>query len=370
MLALVRIVAYAALATAPLCAQVAVGSITGTVHDSSGAVIPGAKVIVTNVATGFSLTVETQDDGVYLAPQLPPGDYKLEITATGFKELNVAGLKVDVGSTLTYDATIEVGQLTESVQVEAHTSLVDTNSGQVGTTIQTKQVLDMPLADRNVFRLVNLVPGAFYKGSDISLGGGRTRSAQILIDGVTSSRGGVAAQQVDLTPPVDSMQEFKVEVNAMGAENGRSSAGAVNGVTRSGSNQITGTFYEFLRNDAFDASGWGNDSKPPLRRNNFGANIGGPIRKNKTFYFYNFEGLRQKEGLSRTRNVGLPAWKTGDFSTATRDAAGQAVVVPIHDPETGTGDFGNPRSTTPFPGNRIPASRLDPVAVKAVGFIP
>src|SRR5262249_41166067 len=108
-------------------------------------------------------------------------------------------------------------------------------------------------------------PGAFYRGSDISLGGGRTRSAQILIDGVTSSRGGVAAQQVDLTPPVDSMQEFKVEVNAMGAENGRASAGAVNGLTRSRANKFNGSFYEFLRNDELDAAGWNNDTKPPLR---------------------------------------------------------------------------------------------------------
>jgi len=358
------------LAAGEVRAQVAMGAVTGTVRDSSAAVIPGAKVTVTNEATGIAQTVVTQTNGVYLAPQLAPGDYRVTIVATGFKQLDISGLKVDVGTTLTQDAALDIGQMTETVRVDGQTSLVETTSGQVGTTIQTSYVLEMPLSSRNVFTLVNLVPGAFYRGSDISLGGGRTRSAQILIDGVTSSRGGVAAQQVDLTPPVDSMQEFKVEVNSMGAENGRSSAGAVNAVTRGGTNTLTGSFYEFLRNDAFDASGWNNDAKPPLRRNNFGANVGGPIRKNRTFFFYNYEGVREKNGASTTRSVGLPEWRRGDFSAATRDAGGRAVAVPIYDPETGTGNFGNPRLNTPFPGNRIPESRLDPVAVKAAAFIP
>src|SRR5262249_47843916 len=177
-------------------AQGAMGSIAGTVHDSSGAVVPGAKVTVTNEATGIAQTVITQNNGADLAPPPAPGDQPPTHTAPGFKQLDISGLKVDVGSTLTEDATLEVGQVTETVRVEAQSSLVDPTSGQVGTTIQTSYVLEMPLADRNVFTLVNLVPGAFYRGSDISLGGGRTRSAQILIDGVTSSRGGVAAQQL------------------------------------------------------------------------------------------------------------------------------------------------------------------------------
>ena len=353
-----------------LLAQVAAGSLTGTVRDTSGAVIPGARVTILQEATGQSQVAVTQSNGVYLVPNLVPGDYQVAVLADGFKQLQIRGLKVDVGSTLTQDATLDLGQVNETISVEGQTSLVDTTSGQVGTTIQTSYVLEMPLASRNVFTLVNLVPGAFYKGSDISLGGGRTRSAQILIDGVTSSRGGVAAQQVDLTPPVDSMQEFKVEVNAMGAENGRSAAGAVNAVTRGGSNRFSGSFYEFVRNDMFDAAGWNNDDKPPLRRNNFGATIGGPIRRNKTFFFYNYDGLRDRTSSVVTRNVGLPEFRTGNFSGATRDAGGRAVPVVIYDPNTGTGDFGNPRSTTPFPDNTIPTARFDSVAVKTATFIP
>lgn len=351
-------------------AQVALGAIAGTLEDSSGAVVPNARVLAVNLATGLEQSATSQSNGAYLIPQLPPGLYKVSVTAQGFKQATVDSAKVDVGSTLNQNFTLEVGLVTESVRIEATTTLVDATSGQVGATIQTNYVLEMPLADRNVMSLVNLVPGAFSNGGEISLGGGRTRSAAILVDGVTSSRGGVAAQQVDLTPPVDSMQEFKVEVNAMGAENGRSSAGAVNAVTKSGSNKFTGSFYNFLRNNALDASGWNNDAKPPLRRNNYGATVGGPIRRNKSFFFYNWDVIRESTGAATTRSVGLPEWRTGNFSTATRDAAGRAVLVPIYDPETGSGNFGNPRSNTPFPNNIIPASRLDPVARKAIPFLP
>jgi hypothetical protein len=351
-------------------AQATRGSITGVVRDSSGAVVPGASVKLVSESTGAAESVQTQNDGVYITPPLTAGNYRVAVSASGFKQIELTGLKVDVGTALTQDFVLEVGLVTDTVKVEGQTSLVETTSGSVGTTVQMSYVLDIPLADRNVFTLVNLVPGAFYKGSDISIGGGRTRSAAVLVDGVTSSRGGLAAQQLDLTPPVDAMQEFKVEVSAMGAEVGRSSAGVVNAITKSGTNQFHGNFYEFLRNNALDASGWNNDAKPPLRRNNFGASIGGPIRRNRTFFFYNMDALLERNGQSSTRNVGRPEWRSGDFSGATRDAGGRAVSIPIYDAEAGTGDFGNPRNNTPFPGNIIPASRLDPVAVKMAAFVP
>ncbi|MBI3472326.1 MAG: TonB-dependent receptor [Candidatus Solibacter usitatus] len=358
-----------ALCARPLEAQ-ALGAITGVVRDVSGAVIPGAAVRVAHQQTGAGETVLTQGNGVYLAPQLAPGEYRVAVTAAGFKTLEITGLKVDVDTTLTQDVLLELGQVSETIKVEGHTNLVETASGQVGTTVQVSHVLEMPLADRNVFTLVNLVPGAFFRGGEVSLGGGRTRSAQALLDGVVNSRGGVAAQQIELTPPVDSMQEFKVEINNLGAEYGRSSAGVVNAVTRSGGNRYSGSLYEFLRNDKLDAAGWNNDRKPPLRRNNFGGTMGGPIVRNRTFFFYNYDALREGVGQSLTRNVGLPEWRRGDFSTATRDAGNQAAPVVIYDPETGTGTFGNPRSTLPFPNNIIPASRLDLVARKAAAYLP
>lgn len=352
-----------------LGAQTARGTVTGVVRDESGAVAPGVKVTLTNMDTGISATAESQADGVYVVPQVLPGRYRIAVSNPGFKALTIEGLSVNVATTLTQDLTLEVGVVTESVQVSASTAAIETASGSVGTTVQVNQVLEMPLVDRDVFRLANLVPGAFATRG-VSLGGGRINEAAIALDGVNNSRGGLGTQGIGLSPPVDSMQEFKVEVNNMSAEFGRSTGGYVNAVTKGGTNQFHGNFYEFLRNDKLDAIGWGNDRKPSLRRNNFGASIGGPIVKNRSFFFYNYDGLRERRASSRTRDVGMPEWRRGDFSRATRDNRGQPALVPIHDPETGTGTFTAPRATLPFPGNVIPTSRLDPVALKVLAYVP
>src|SRR5262245_52444468 len=260
----------------PIClwSQFASGTITGVVKDSTNAIIQGAVVTVTEQQTGTAIKVSTQNDGAFTAPNLAPAEYSLAVEANGFKRLVVAGLKVDVGSILSQDLVLEVGATTESVSVVGQTSLVETAHGAVGTTVQVSHVLEMPLVDRNVFNLVNLVPGAFSSAGLVSIGGGRLQTASALIDGVINSRGGVAANGIELTPPVESMQEFKVEVNSFGAEFGHTNGGVVNAVTRSGTNQFHGNAYEFLRNDKLDAKGWGNDALPPLRRNNFGGSIG------------------------------------------------------------------------------------------------
>lgn len=350
--------------------QFASGTITGVVKDSTGAVIPGASVTVTEMQTGAAIKVTTQHDGGFIAPNLAPAIYRLAAEVGGFKRLVIEGLKVDVGSVLTQDLVLEIGTTAESIQVNGRTSLVETSNGAVGTTVQVSHVLEMPLVDRNVFNLVNLVPGAYSSAGLVSIGGGRLQTAQALVDGVNNTRGGLGANGIELSPPVESMQEFKVEVNSFGAEFGHTNGGVVNAVTRSGSNQFHGNLYEFLRNDKLDAAGWGVDSLPPLRRNNFGGSLGGPIRKNKTFFFYNLDYLIVHDGVTNTRNAGLPAWRSGDFSTATRDAGGRAAAVIIYDPGTGSGTFGTPINTTPFPNNIIPTSRLDPVAVKAMAYLP
>jgi hypothetical protein len=361
---------YLCLLLAPCCAwaQGARGAITGIVRDSSGALVPRASVTVTEEQTGQAITVLTQSDGAYLAPQLLPGMYRVAVEMSGFKHVGIGGLKVDVGTTLNQDVTLELGAVSEKVEVTGHSSLVETASGTVGTTVEVNQVLEMPLVDRNVFNLINLVPGSFNLNGTVSLGGGR--SAWPMVDGINDTRGGLAAQGIEMSPPVDSMQEFKVVVNSYGAEYGRSEGGMLNAVTKSGTNRFHGSLYEFLRNDLFDARGWGADVKPPLRRNNFGASIGGPVVRNRTFFFFNYDGLRQHQGEARTNNIGLPAWRSGDFSTATRDAGGRAAAVVIYDPETGTGTFTNPLATLPFANNVIPANRLDPVAVKALKYVP
>jgi hypothetical protein len=361
-----------ALLTLPalLWSQAASGAIAGYVKDPSGAVVPGATVTAVEEQTGVAVTVTSQPDGAFLVAQLPPAIYRLSGEKTGFKRLVIARIKVNVETTTTQDLVLAVGSVSDSVEVVGQTSLVETTNGEVGTTIEVSHVLEMPLVDRNVFSLATLVPGVFGSGTEPSIGGGRLDTVLSMVDGIANSRSGIAQNGIELQPPVDSMQEFKVEVNNFGAEFGHTTGGVVNAVTKSGSNRLKGSLYEFLRNDKFDARGWGADANPPLRRNNYGGTVGGPIRKNRTFFFFNFDGLREHDGVATTRAVPLPEWRTGNFSTLTRDANGKAALVILYDPNTGTGNFGSPLATTPFAGNIIPTSRLDPVALKAVSYYP
>ena len=357
-------------AGAILHAQSTLGSIAGVVRDATGGALIHATVKVINESTGVPSSAAVSADGAYRATQLQPGFYTITAESEGFKQAELRGIKVDVGGTVTQDVSLEIGSLTETISVVGQTNLVETTSGRVGTTVQVDHVLEMPLADRNVFSLVNLVPGAFSKDGNVSIGGGRTQSALALLDGVNNTRGGLGVTNVEMSPPVDSMQEFKVEVNNLSAEHGRTSAGLVNAVTKSGTNTLHGSAYEFLRNDALDAAGWNNDAKPPLRRNNFGVSLGGPVKRNQTFFFYNYDGMRSSTGVSTTRSVGLPEWRTGNFSSAMRDAGGVSAPVTIYDPASGTGTFLNPRATQPFPGNVIPLDRIDPVAAKTMRYLP
>ena len=353
--------------------QGAVGTTNGTVSDATGAVIPGAQIMIVNAETGVATPTETGINGAYAIPNMPPGEYNISASADGFKTVEVNGLRLNVASEISQSFALEVGAVTETVEVSAEQLQIQTTSGSVGSTVSTEQIQELPLPNRDIFNLVNLVPGAFRSESNgnISIGGGRTRSAGSFIDGVNNTRGGLGVQNVEMAPPVDSMQEFKVEVNSMGAEYGRSSAGVVQALTRSGSNSWHGSIYHFIRNDALDAAGWNQDFQPKLRRNNGGLSIGGPIEKNKTFVFYNIDVYREVVGAIRTRSVGLPEFRTGNFSRGTQNRGGQAVLVPIFDPLTRqAGPINNPRGTTQFPNNTIPLDRLDPVAVQVASYLP
>jgi hypothetical protein len=353
-----------------LWAQGSLSTITGIVKDPSGSVIPAVGVTVRNQDTGSTVTVATQANGTYLAPQLLPGTYTVSANHPGFKRLSVSELKLDVGSTLTQDLTLEIGILTDSVTVLGQASLVETTSGAAGTTVSIDHVFETATADRNVFLLINLAPGAFQGSGGAPVLGGGSGTTLPTVDGILNSRGGMGIQTVEVPVPLDAMQEFKVQLTSYSAEYDRAATGQLTAVTKSGTNAFHGSVYEFLRNDKFDAKGWGVDRLPPLRRNNFGGTAGGPIIRSRTFFFFNLDGLRQHQGSTVTRDVGLPEWRTGNFSTATRQVGNAAVVVPIYDPETGTGTFAAPQGNTPFPGNIIPSARLDPVAVKAAAYIP
>jgi hypothetical protein len=362
----------------PALAQQSLGIVTGTVSDNSGAVIPGAQVQITFRDRGISFIVHTQPDGVYVAPEREPGIYSIRVEAQGFKSHIANNLRLDVGGRLTHDVSLDVGLVTESVSVEAVTPLLETTRGAVGDVVENKRVLEMPLNGRQVFDLVSLTPGSIRMSSsqragdsaDMSIAGGRTRSAAVYLDGVINSRTGIGATIAELSPPVDSIGEFRVDSSAPGAELGRSSAGFVNATTKSGTNAFHGTGYYFIRHDALDSRGWDADSKTKLRRHTPGGNLGGPIVRNKTFFFYNYEMLREDREALRTRDVGLEKWLRGDFSGLQRSVTqgGQliGIPVPLYDPLTSNIRGG----TVQFPNNVIPPSRLDPVALNIIKFYP
>jgi hypothetical protein len=205
---------------ARLWPQAARGAIAGFVKDASGAVVPGARVTATEEQTGEATVVSSQQDGAFFIPQLSPATYRLSGERDGFKHLIIEHLTVNVATTTTQDLVLAVGAVSESVEVVGRTSLVETTNGEVGTTVQVNQVLEMPLVDRNVFNLASLVPGVFGNAANPSIGGGRLQTVLSMVDGVINSRSGLAQNGIELSPPVDSMQEFKVQVNNFGAELG------------------------------------------------------------------------------------------------------------------------------------------------------
>jgi outer membrane receptor protein involved in Fe transport len=366
-MSLIRLVTLSLLAIGGLLAQGQYGSIGGLVLDATGALVPGAIITVTQTDTGQPVRVVSDEEGRYLAPQLLPGFYSVQAERAGFKVLSVSQVKVDINQNVALDLTLELGTVTETVSVSSAAVLVTTVSGSIGHVVDNKEIVELPLNGRNVFDLVTLVPGSFRApGGQISIGGGRTTSALAMLDGIVNSRGGLADQNIEMNPPIDLMQEFKVETNNYSAQYGRTNSGVVNATTRSGTNEFRGTLYEFLRNDILDSRGWNADRKAPLRRNQFGAAIGGPIARNRTFFFYNYDAFRESRGVVRTRTVPLSPWRQGDFFGLVRQqntASGPVpVALPLYDPASGQREV--------FPNNRIPASRLDPVAVKALSYVP
>ncbi len=346
------------------------GTILGTATDNTGAVIPGVQVEITHDAQGTSNMVETQGDGTYYLPNVSPGSYSIRMESDGFRIHQVSNLRLEVGSVLTYDAVLEVGSITETVTVEAASPLVETSRGSLAAVVENKRVLELPLVNREVFDLIDLTPGAQRMrnsnragGGDVTIAGGRTRSAGVFIDGVVNSRTGIGATITELSPPVDAISEVRVEANAPTAEYGRSAAGFMNATTKSGTNEFHGSGYWFMRNDAFSARGWDARSKTKLRRNVPGGTIGGPIAKNKAFFFYNYDITIQNLEDLRVRSVGLPAWKTGDLSTMLQS---NGELRRVYDPLTSTGRGGEMQ----FANNVIPSSRLDPVAQSALSFVP
>lgn len=359
------------LASGGLFAQAVSSTIAGRVTDPSGGAVPRAKVSVVSEESGVALVVETNEVGLYRAPGLSPGQYRMEVEAPGFQKLVRRGVVLQVSQTLQLDLALKLGSASEIVEVTAAAPVIEAQSSQVGQLVERSMIENMPLPNRAATAMIVLSPGATVisqggGGENIpifSVGGGRARNQNYTLDGgnVTNVVG-LAVPQQQTSLPMEAMQEFRVISNNYAAEYGHSTSGVITLSTRSGGNEFRGSLFEYARNDAFDARNFFAASIPKLRLHQFGGSLGGPVRKNRTHFFASWEQTRQTTGGPSIQTVPTELQKAGDFSR-TLNAAGALVV--IYDPATTSG---NVRQA--FPGNRIPAERIDPVAKAAAAFWP
>jgi hypothetical protein len=374
-----------ALAEAPMYGQVISASINGAVLDPAGAAVPNAKVRAVNTSTNLEIAAATDSDGRYTFPSLPPGGpYSVIVTAAGFNTEERSGVTLEVNQAARIDFTLRIGATTETVQVTAEAPLIDATTAAMGQVVTGESIVNLPLNQRNTYSLIFLAPGVqgdvsfTYNNMNFSINGGRPGTTDILVDGIPSSPGLANPNQgIAVFPSVEAVQEFKVQTNAYSAEFGRSGSGIINLIYRSGTNQFHGSLFEFLRNSDLDANSYYSNLNgvvlPNFKRNQFGASLGGPVElprlyrgRNKTFFFAAYEGLRQGSATTLTTTVPSVAQRSGDFSH-TLNAAGQ--LVTIYDPLT-TAPQGSGYVRQAFPGNVIPADRIDKVGKNAAAYFP
>ncbi|MBO0862449.1 MAG: carboxypeptidase regulatory-like domain-containing protein [Chloracidobacterium sp.] len=379
-------------------AQQGRGTILGTVTDLSGAAVAGAQVIVTNTATNLTFNAVTNDDGFFTIPNLIVGGYSVTVSKDGFRKSVRGGVTLEVDQKAEINSQLEAGDVSETVEVSSQASLIDTSSATVGKVIENRRVEDLPVNGRNALALVLLAPsvqsavgpratGFADRGTEVSsirINGSPIATNNIIIDGLSSVN--AYLPDVNINPTVEAVQEFKVQTNTMSSEFGFTLGGVVNLVTKSGSNQYHGSLYEFFRNDALDANLWSNNraNRPnqPLRYNQFGGAVGGPIRlpgkifgplgydgRERSFFFFNYEGYRYTTSASGFYTVPTEAFRRGDFSQLRND---QGNLITIYDPATTRPDPANPARLIrdPFPGNIIPENRIDPVSRNILNFYP
>ena len=296
---------------APLAmAQLPTGTILGVVKDASGAVIPGVAVTATNESTGITRMTISGEGGSYRFNALPVGNYALRAELDGFRAAVKTGLQLTIGQEAVIDFALEVGALTETVEVTAEAPLVNTTSGSLGSLVGEQTIADLPLNGRNYQDLALLQTGVVQNqegsgrtanGTQFSSNGAPVRSNLFMIDGTIMNdvHGYGGASTNDTALGVEGIREFKVVTNAFSAEYGMTMGSQITIVTKGGTNQIHGSLFEYIRNDAFDARNWTDiPDKAPLRQNNFGGSLGGPIQKDKLFYFGTYEGQRVRRSVS------------------------------------------------------------------------
>jgi len=319
-------------------AQNITASVRGTAMDEQGAAIAGANVTITDADTGYSRSDKSDKDGIYNFPSLPIGRYTLTVTMEGFKTFEEKGILLHVNDSLTLDARLRIGARTETVEVAANTTQVELTNAELSGTIAGAQITELPLNGRSFAQLMTLVPGVAQDngfaynqkgltgGADLSISGGASNANTFLVDGANNVDVG-SGRTLLVYPSIDSIEEFKVERNSYGAQFGGNSGGQVTIVTKSGTNQFHGSVYYFGRNDVLDANNANLKANnpgaptPKLRRNDFGFTVGGPIKKDKIFFFWSQEWNRQITGRVNSGRVPTPLERTGDFSDQANDAA-------------------------------------------------
>ncbi len=377
----------AALSGCELTAQIVTASLGGTISDPSSAVVPNATVRIVNTSTGLQVHTITDSGGRYLFPSLPPGGpYSIYVQAAGFSTQERSGITLEVNQMARVDFTLQVGAATETVKVNAEAALVEATTAAQGQVINSRNILNLPLNARNAYSLVFLGPGVEgtvgtgYNSENISINGGRPGSSDILVDGIPASPPLVVPiQGFSVFPSVESVQEFKVQTNTYSAEFGRSGSGVINLIYKSGTNSLHGSAFEFVRNSDLDSNNFFSNRNgvglPSFKRHQFGGSLGGPVDipkvykgKDKTFFFFAYEGLRQGAARTLTTTVPTAVQRAGDFSQ-TLNPAGQ--LIRVFDPLTTVpAASGSGFVRSPFPGNIIPANRINPVSANAIKYYP
>src|SRR6266498_1715694 len=371
----------------PMSAQTPSGEISGVISDSNGSVVAGVRITLTNSATNAVREVQSNDSGLYAIPALPPGIYTLKVEKTGFRAVERRNIEVLVGSANRIDVTLEGGEVANTVEITGGAPVLQSENASIGTVIENRSIVELPLNGRNYLQLTSLIPGATTNGPSSSQGkqrmGGQRNSFALNVSGQRIhfnhySLDGIENTDLNfnsymLLPSVDALQEFKVESGLFDAEYGRAIA-QVNVSTKSGTNQLHGTLFEFLRNSELDAKNYfdrKDQTIPPFKRNQYGLTAGGPIvvpglvnGKDKLFFLINWEGLRERKALTQTVTVPTLAERGGDFS-------GNPNII-IYDPATrGFDSAGNlVTAPTPFPGNVVPQNRIHPISKKILDFFP
>jgi len=301
------------------------GTILGTVRDTTGASVPGAQITVINAGTNSRSVVRTDGTGEYGAQLLPPGDYKIEATAAGFKKFVQQGITLQIQQQARVDIILTVGEVTESILVSADAALLETTSSTVGKVVDNRSIVNLPLNTRNVYSLIFLTPGVAgsvgnnYGDMRYGVNGARARTMDTLVDGVSASHSTVTGfSGISVFPSVDAIEEFKVMGANYPAEYGRSMGSVLNVVFKAGSNKLHGSAYEFLRNSQLDANNFFDNRRGAalnsFRRSQFGGMVSGPIKKDKTFFMGSYESLRERRAASTLFTLPTALERVGDFS--------------------------------------------------------